>query len=326
MRKILKNTLIPHKGNDYKPHLLSFMGSVVVVVFAFAVFAFGFLQQSLLHSPQMLATIYPTLVASLSNEHRAEASLQELTINPLLEEAARLKAEDMMIRGYFAHTSPTGLDPWYWITKAGYEYEYAGENLAINFSDSADVTRAWMESPGHRANILNNRFTEIGVATVKGFVNGKETVFVVEMFGTPKKKIGDMVAVLPVVAGSTSTATSSQVVATSSITIAETDFVATTSTTTAVLGASIDTNVVTRSTSSDRLFTALSFVVSNPRVIVMSLYLVLALLVLLSVSLVIVFFRHHHIGRILNGMVVLVWILFCALVYTHFFGGAVLLG
>ena len=73
--------------------------------------------------------------------------------------------------------------------KADYDFVYAGENLAINFEDSSEVSSAWMNSPKHKENILNGNFTEIGIATEKGFYNGKETIFVVQMFGSPKKAL-----------------------------------------------------------------------------------------------------------------------------------------
>jgi hypothetical protein len=94
----------------------------------------------------------------------------------------------MAQNGYFAHTSPEGKSPWYWFKQGGYVFNYAGENLAVDFSDSADVERAWMNSPTHRSNILNNKFTEIGVATAVGTLNGRQTTFVVQEFGTPARK------------------------------------------------------------------------------------------------------------------------------------------
>jgi hypothetical protein len=96
-----------------------------------------------------------------------------------------MKAEHMAEHEYFAHVSPDGIDPWYWFHRSGYKFEKAGENLAINFVDSGDVNRAWMDSPGHRANILNGNFTEIGIAAVSGTYKGKKTIYVVQLFGTP---------------------------------------------------------------------------------------------------------------------------------------------
>lgn len=110
-------------------------------------------------------------------------------MNPLLEEAARLKAEDMAEKGYFSHVSPDGKSPWYWISGAGYKFIYAGENLAVDFEYSEDVNEAWLNSPGHRDNILNNQFTEIGIATAEGRYNGRKTTFVVQMFGTPVPQV-----------------------------------------------------------------------------------------------------------------------------------------
>jgi hypothetical protein len=131
--------------------------------------------------------VLPIVLVNITNNDRGEEGLTELTVNPILEEAARMKVEHMVKNSYFAHVSPDGLDPWYWLYRAGYTFTEAGENLAVNFSDSEDVVKAWMNSPGHRANILNGKFTEIGIAAAKGQYKGKKTVFVVQMFGTPAK-------------------------------------------------------------------------------------------------------------------------------------------
>lgn len=313
MKTNLKNAIVPHDGNDYKPHLLRRAGVLVVLIVSVGVFAFGFLQRTLLFSPEMLATIYPNIVATLSNENRKTFNLPELTYNPLLEEAARLKAEDMVLQGYFAHVSPQGVDPWHWIKKAGYEYEYAGENLAINFSDSSDVTKAWMESPGHRANILNGKFTEVGVATVKGHVSGRETVFVVQMFGS---KSAEQVA-KDVAATTQSTVVSN---ATTTPVASSTATLQVSSTTPVVLG------VMTSTEKEERpLFLALSFVISNPRLIVSALFFVLASAIALSLILTLMLFRHHHVSHVLFGFVALLWILTLFLVYMHYFGPSVLL-
>jgi hypothetical protein len=91
----------------------------------------------------------------------------------------------MAQKGYFAHTSPEGVTPWYWFGQAGYKFIYAGENLAINYDESDAVHDAWLESPTHRANIMNEHFTEMGVATARGMYRGVPTTFVVELFGMP---------------------------------------------------------------------------------------------------------------------------------------------
>lgn len=94
-----------------------------------------------------------------------------------------MKAKDMAENQYFAHTSPTGLTPWYWFTKAGYRFVYAGENLAVNFSESIDVKNAWVASPTHHANLISDKFDEVGIATYQGTYEGQPTTFVVQLFG-----------------------------------------------------------------------------------------------------------------------------------------------
>jgi hypothetical protein len=136
-------------------------------------------------SPYVAAVISAVLV-DLANADRAELELPELTTNPLLTAAAQAKADDMAAKGYFSHTTPEGYDSWHWFKQVGYDYRFAGENLAVNFSDSADVEAAWMASPTHRDNIVSPRYTEIGIATAVGMYEGRETVFVVQMFGMPK--------------------------------------------------------------------------------------------------------------------------------------------
>jgi hypothetical protein len=120
---------------------------------------------------------------------RIEQKENTLAINQTLVEAARMKAEDMATKGYFAHTSPDGVTPWYWLDTAGYAYSYAGENLAINFVNSEDVVDAWMNSTGHRANILNKYFSEIGVGVAKGTYEGEEAIFVVQLLGRQVPKV-----------------------------------------------------------------------------------------------------------------------------------------
>jgi hypothetical protein len=111
--------------------------------------------------------------------------LKILKVNQKLNEAAEMKAKDMATKGYFAHTSPEGKTPWYWIEKVGYDYQFAGENLAINFSDSKDVTGAWMNSPTHKANIIKGNYTEIGTGVAVGVYKGKEAVFVAQIYANP---------------------------------------------------------------------------------------------------------------------------------------------
>jgi hypothetical protein len=132
-----------------------------------------------------VGSVLPAVIVELTNDERTEAALGTLRRNTVLDEAARLKAQHMAKNEYFAHYSPDGVSPWHWFGEANYNFVHAGENLAIHFTDSTDVVEAWMESPTHRANIMNGNYAEIGVGTAEGTYEGFKTVYVVQLFGTP---------------------------------------------------------------------------------------------------------------------------------------------
>lgn len=106
--------------------------------------------------------------------------------NQRLNEAAMVKANDMFKNQYFEHVSPDGIGPADLVKNSGYDYIVTGENLILgNFKDEKELVQAWMDSPGHRANILNNRYTEIGVAIKKGTYQGESVWIGVQEFGLP---------------------------------------------------------------------------------------------------------------------------------------------
>lgn len=144
--------------------------------------------------------IAPSEVIALANSARVKENLPTLKENTQLSQAAEAKAEDMIKNDYFAHTSPKGIEPWYWIKQAGYQYQAAGENLAINYTDVKEQHSAWMKSATHRANILNTRYQEIGVAVAHGKINGKDTTVTVEFFGSPLSFMADRVVAVPPIA------------------------------------------------------------------------------------------------------------------------------
>ena len=119
------------------------------------------------------------------NQEREKNGLSALTYNDKLSTAASLKAQDMFSKNYWAHFAPDGKTPWDFILSSGYNYEYAGENLAKNFLFSDGVISAWMNSQTHRDNILKRDYTEVGYAIVNGTLNGEQTTLVVQMFGKP---------------------------------------------------------------------------------------------------------------------------------------------
>ncbi len=124
-------------------------------------------------------------LVSMTNSARAENGLGALSTNSRLEAAAYAKANDMLEKDYFAHNSPDGKTPWDFIRGAGYNYTYAGENLAIGYANASELFNAWMNSSTHRDNILNSNFREIGISVVSGDFQGVETIVVVQEFGAP---------------------------------------------------------------------------------------------------------------------------------------------
>jgi uncharacterized protein YkwD len=119
------------------------------------------------------------------NSDRLKNGKKELAWNQSLCESALLKSQDMSANSYFEHNSPSGITPWYWVKKVGYKYTFVGENLALNYFTAQSAHEGLMNSPGHRANILNDNFTEIGINYVRGKLNGEDAFFVVQHFASP---------------------------------------------------------------------------------------------------------------------------------------------
>ncbi len=130
-----------------------------------------------------------------TNALREKNGLSDLTLNDELSKAAKAKAADMFKDDYWAHTSPSGKEPWDFITGSGYDYIFAGENLAVDFSRSKDVVDAWNNSPSHRDNLLSSKYDEIGFAVVDGELQGRKTTLIVQMFGYQRQQ--NTVAALP---------------------------------------------------------------------------------------------------------------------------------
>ena len=117
-------------------------------------------------------------VLRLVNEQRAKNGLAALTLSDKLCELAELKAEDMVANGYFDHTSPTYGTPFDMLKQFGVPYRSAGENIAAGQSTPEEVMNDWMNSAGHRANILNAGYTELGV----GIAVGQRGIYWVQLF------------------------------------------------------------------------------------------------------------------------------------------------
>ncbi len=120
-----------------------------------------------------------------TNIQRATEGLPALKLNTKLVQSSTLKTNDMIAKQYFEHESPTGKSVSDLGTEVGYNYIIMGENLALgNFKTADDLLLAWMNSPGHRANIMSTMYQEIGVYASKGDYQGREVWFAVQHFGT----------------------------------------------------------------------------------------------------------------------------------------------
>ncbi len=126
------------------------------------------------------------IIQQTNLQRAANGNLPALKENDQLNAAAWAKAADIFSQQYFDHVNPQGKGPADVTREAGYEYISVGENLAMGFfEDDKDLVEAWMNSPGHRENILNGKYEEIGAAAIKGMYEGKETWVAVQEFGRP---------------------------------------------------------------------------------------------------------------------------------------------
>ncbi len=133
--------------------------------------------------------VSPAGLLQETNIQRSGNSRAALSLNNQLSQAAQQKANDMVARNYWSHTSPEGTQPWEIISSVGYAYVAAGENLAYGFDTSAATLAGWMNSPGHKANVLNADYKEVGfgIANSPDFHGDGEQTVVVAMYANPKK-------------------------------------------------------------------------------------------------------------------------------------------
>jgi len=185
--EFVKNLLIPHHQNKYRPHLIRRHGLLTALLLIIAVQIVSSLQINA-HTRVLGYATNVSISGLLSgtNAERSAAGKSALKINSKLNSAAQAKANDLIANDYWAHTSPTGVTPWHWFDWAGYEYLVAGENLAYGFETSDGVIAGWMNSPSHRDNLLNSVFEDVGFGIANGanYQGGHNTVVVAE-YGDP---------------------------------------------------------------------------------------------------------------------------------------------
>ncbi|MDQ5912068.1 MAG: hypothetical protein QG568_281 [Patescibacteria group bacterium] len=125
-------------------------------------------------------------IISATNSERKKLGISELIKDPLLSKAAEIKLQDMFQKQYFQHVSPSGDSVSDVVRKTGYEYIVVGENLALGvFAGDGQVVAAWMASPGHKKNILDSRYQEIGLAVGQGMYQGRKQWLIVQHFAKP---------------------------------------------------------------------------------------------------------------------------------------------
>ncbi len=183
----IKTLVLPnlyHKKRSYLLQHKAFLGYFIFIII-------------LIYISYQITTAMPSVLGyaenvkipdllGFTNKIREERGLSDLKLNIALSKAAEAKAEDMLEKDYWAHTSPDGKEPWDFIISSGYDYLYAGENLAVDFNNSESVVDAWYDSASHRKNLLSDKYTEIGFAVVNGEFEGRKTTIVVQMFGYPR--------------------------------------------------------------------------------------------------------------------------------------------
>ena len=123
-------------------------------------------------TPLFAAEITRTAVIDAMNARRAEMGLAPLREDARLDKAAEDRIRDMEELGYWSHIAPDGRPPFLWLRVRNYDYRAAGENLASGFDTTDLMVQSWMESEGHRANIMSTAFQDCGIAIIEGSTKG----------------------------------------------------------------------------------------------------------------------------------------------------------
>lgn len=182
---LLIHFFIPHESNNHRAKILHplFIGWSILVFIA-TQFLIPFVPN---FTPAVLgyaSSITPSEIVELSNLERQGYGVTPLKLDSTLTQAALAKGSDMFARNYWAHVASDGTQPWAFFVASGYQYRYAGENLARDFYNSRNVVDAWMNSKTHRENLLSGKYDDIGVAVIDGELDGVKTTLVVQFFGT----------------------------------------------------------------------------------------------------------------------------------------------
>jgi len=162
--------------------------SVALCVFSVSLFGFLLVESNKVQKTKI--TYSSSQIVAAVNKYRLENKLPALLLDEKLEKASQDKAKNMIEHNYFSHISPKDGVRWsVFIQQSDYPYIEAGENLANGYSSVDEVVTAWLNSPSHKENILTPEYKDTGVAVQTGFLDGKPTIFVVQLFGE-KEDVG----------------------------------------------------------------------------------------------------------------------------------------
>lgn len=182
--KTLHKFFIPSHHNNFRAKGLHLDMLTFFLMIAITINTVGYLWPGKLLGYATDITIEKLL--EKTNQERTSQGLPPLHYNDKLAAAACNKGQDMFTYNYWAHYRPgDGTAPWHFIKQSGYQYEYAGENLAQGFLFSDAVVQGWMNSPTHRANIMRPEYDDVGFCVTNGVLQNEETTLVVQLFGKP---------------------------------------------------------------------------------------------------------------------------------------------
>lgn len=189
---------VPHHRNNHRAKLLHNL-TLFTLIISIALVSTLSVAIHKTH-PEVLGISYQisdSELLNLTNFEREKNGLPPLALNSGLARAAQKKGEHMFKNNYWSHYAPDGTSPWDFIRGEGYEYSYAGENLAKGFTTSYDAVKAWIASPTHKANILSSQYSEVGFAILEGELEGENTVLIVQEFGATDSLAGSNVGSIP---------------------------------------------------------------------------------------------------------------------------------
>lgn len=188
LKNSLKDFFIPHSENNYHPHILHtkraifyslFFLTMKLIVFMFVIL----LPIETFTMPDMLRSFADKIIAE-TNDIRNKQGIRSLTGEVKLFSSANHKSWDMVQNNYFDHVSPSGKHLRDFLQEVDYNYQVAGENLAVGFFNVDEMVKAWVNSPKHYANLVDKDFQDIGIGMAVGTYKGvKNTIFVTEHFG-----------------------------------------------------------------------------------------------------------------------------------------------